>query len=157
MTHPYPAPDDAFAAAADAGGVGERGGLRRCDIGGKAAFFVLGRGLTLPDILPGLHGHKGKGIVLAQPIIMADRYLEAIQCLNLIAPERFAEALETADARAGLRTFQEGCDPGLMEIVFSVPDEQFWWFRLVLRKMAEKYERHKSIVQTYRKLNLPRS
>jgi len=23
-------------------------------------------------------------------------------------------------------------------------DEQFWWFRLVLRKMAEKYERHKS-------------
>ncbi len=44
-----------------------------------------------------------------------------------------------------------------MEIVFSVPDEQFWWFRLVLRKMAEKYERHKSIVQAYRKLNSPRS
>jgi hypothetical protein len=31
-----------------------------------------------------------------------------------------------------------------MEVVFSVPDEQFRWFRLVLRKMAEKYERHKS-------------
>ena len=88
---------------------------------------------------------------------MADRYLEAVQCLNRIAPECFAEALETADARAGLRSFQEGCDPGLMEIVFSVPDDQFWWFRLVLRKMAEKYERHKSIVQTYRKLNSPRS
>ena len=88
---------------------------------------------------------------------MADRYLEAVQCLNLIAPERFAEALETADARAGLRSFQEGRDPALMKIVFSVPDEQFWWFRLVLRKMAEKYERHKSIVQAYRKLNSPRS
>jgi len=87
---------------------------------------------------------------------MADRYLEAVQCLNLIAPERLAEALETADARAGLRSFQEGRDPRLMEIVFSVPDEQFWWFRLVLREMAEKYERHKSIVQTYRKLNSPR-
>jgi len=44
---------------------------------------------------------------------MADRYLEAVQCLNLIAPERFAEALETADARAGLRSFQEGRDPAL--------------------------------------------
>jgi hypothetical protein len=87
---------------------------------------------------------------------MADRYPEAVQCLNLIAPERFAEALETADARAGLRPFQEGRDPVLMEIVFSVPDEQFLWFRLVLRKMAEKYERHKSIVQAYRKLNSPR-
>ena len=85
------------------------------------------------------------------------RYLEAVQCLNLIAPKRLPEALKIADARAGLRSFQEGRDPGLMEIVFSVPDEQFWWFRLVLRKMAEKYERHKSIVQTYRKLNLPRS
>ncbi len=88
---------------------------------------------------------------------MADRYLEAVQCLDLIAPERFAEALETADARAGLRSFQEGRDPALMEIVFSVPDEQFWWFRLVLRRMADKYERHKRIVQVYRKLNLTRS
>ena len=88
---------------------------------------------------------------------MADRYLEAVQCLDLIAPERFAEALETADARAGLRSFQEGRDPALMEIVFSVPDEQFWWFRLVLRKMADKYERHRRIVQAYRKLNLTRS
>jgi hypothetical protein len=44
-----------------------------------------------------------------------------------------------------------------MQIVFSVPDEQFWWFRLVLRKMADKYERHKSIVECYRKLNSPRS
>src|SRR6266581_1309075 len=90
-------------------------------------------------------------------IVMADRYLEAVQCLDLIAPERFAEALETADARAGLRSFQEGRDPALMEIVFSVPDEQFWWFRLVLRRMAEKYERHNSIVAAYRKLNSPRS
>ena len=88
---------------------------------------------------------------------MADRYLEAVQCLDLIAPERFAEALETADARAGLRSFQEGRDPALVEIVFSVPDEQFWWFRLVLRRMADKYERHKRIVQAYRKLNLTRS
>ena len=88
---------------------------------------------------------------------MADRYLEAVQCLDLIAPERFAEALETADSRAGLRSFQEARDPALMEIVFSVPDEQFWWFRLVLRKMADKYERHKRIVQAYRKLNLTRS
>jgi hypothetical protein len=87
---------------------------------------------------------------------MADRYLEAVQYLNRIAPERFSEALETADARAGLRSFQEGRDPALVEIVFSVPDEQFWWFRLVLRKMAEKYERHNSIVQTYRKLNSQR-
>src|SRR6266850_6955285 len=89
--------------------------------------------------------------------VMADRYLEAVQCLDLIAPERFAEALETADARAGLRSVQEGRDPALMEIVFSVPDEQFWWFRLVLRRMADKYERHKRIVQAYRKLNSPRS
>jgi hypothetical protein len=88
---------------------------------------------------------------------MADRYLEAVQCLNLIAPERFAEALEIADVRAGLRSFHEGCDIAFMEIVFSVPDEQFWWFRLVLRKMADKYERHKSIVECYRKLNSPRS
>ena len=88
---------------------------------------------------------------------MADRYLEAVRCLNRIAPERFAEALDTADARAGLRPFQEGRDPALMEIVFSVPDEQFWWFRLVLRKLAEKYERYNSIMRTYRKLNSPRS
>ena len=39
MTYPHRAPDDAFAAAADAGGVGERGGLRRRDIEGKAAFL----------------------------------------------------------------------------------------------------------------------
>ncbi|HYS57856.1 MAG TPA: hypothetical protein VEM34_06905 [Burkholderiales bacterium] len=88
---------------------------------------------------------------------MADRYLEAVRCLSLIAPERFLEALDTADVRAGLRSFQEGRDPALMEIVFSVPDEQFWWFRLVLRKMADKYERHKSIMESYRKLNLTRS
>ena len=74
---------------------------------------------------------------------MAARYLEAMQCLNLIAPERLAEALRIADARVGLQAFQEGCDSRLMEVVFSVPDEQFRWFRLVLRKMAEKYERHK--------------
>jgi len=88
---------------------------------------------------------------------MGDRYLEAVQCLSLIAPERFAEALEVADARAGVRSFQEGRDPALMEIVFSVPDEQFWWFRLVLRKMAEKYERHRGIIEAYRKLNSSRS
>jgi len=75
---------------------------------------------------------------------MATPYLEAMQCLNLIAPERLAEALKIADARVGLQSLQEGCDPRLMEVVFSVPDEQFRWFRLVLRRMAEKYERHKS-------------
>ena len=85
------------------------------------------------------------------------RYLEAVQCLNLIAPKRSPEALKIADARAGLRSLSEGWDSALLEIVFSVPDEQFWWFRLVLRKMADKYERHKRIVQAYRKLNSPRS
>jgi len=75
---------------------------------------------------------------------MTARYLEAMQCINLIAPERLAEALKIADARVGLQSFQEGCDPRLMEVVFSVPDEQFRWFRLVLRKMAEKHERQKS-------------
>jgi hypothetical protein len=85
---------------------------------------------------------------------MVARYLEAMQGLNLIAPERLAEALEIADARVGLRTFQEGCDSALMEIVFSVPDDQFRWFRLVLRKMAERYERHKSALPSYGDLNL---
>jgi hypothetical protein len=75
---------------------------------------------------------------------MVARYLEAIQCLNLIAPERLAEALEIADGRVGLRSFQEGCDPALREIVFSVPDDQFRWFLLVLRRMSEKYKRKKS-------------
>jgi len=88
---------------------------------------------------------------------MADRYLEAVQCLNLIAPERFAEALETVDARAGLRSFQEGRDPALMEIVFSVPDEQFPWFRLVLYGRLQKYELQKRVSQSYRNLRLPRS
>jgi len=67
-----------------------------------------------------------------------------MQRLNLIAPERLAEALRIADARVGLQSFQEGCDSRLMEVVFSVPDDQFRWFRLVLRKMAERYERQKS-------------
>ena len=74
---------------------------------------------------------------------MAVRYLEAMQCLNLIAPERLAGALRIADARAGLQSFQEGCDSRLMEIVSSIPDDQFRWFRLVLRRMAERYERQK--------------
>ena len=74
---------------------------------------------------------------------MAVRYLEAMQCLNLIAPERLAGALRIADARAGLQSFQEGCDSRLMEVVSSVPDDQFRWFRLVLRRMAERYERQK--------------
>ena len=115
------------------------------------------RGLTLPSIWPRPTRPQGEGHSSCYENIMADRYLEAVQCLNRIEPERFAEALETADTRAGLRSFQEGRDPALVEIVFSVPDEQFWWFRLVLRKMAEKYERHRSIVETYRKLNSPRS
>ena len=85
------------------------------------------------------------------------RYLEAVQCLNLIAPRRLPEALKIADARAGLRSLSEGWDSALLEIIFSVPEEQFHWFRLVLRKMADKYERHKRIVQAYRKLNSPRS
>ena len=74
---------------------------------------------------------------------MAIPYLEAMQCLNLIAPERLAEALRIADARVGLQSFQEGCDSRLMEVIFSVPDDQFRWFRLVLRRMAERYERQK--------------
>ncbi len=87
--------------------------------------------------------YKGRhGVCWAS--IMVARYLEAIQCLNLIAPERLAEALEIADGRVGLRSFQEGCDPALMEIVFSVPDDQFRWFLLVLRRMSEKYKRKKS-------------
>jgi hypothetical protein len=86
----------------------------------------------------------GKGHSFCFIIAMTTRYLEAMQCLNVIAPERLAEALRLADARVGLQSFQEGCDSRLMEVVFSVPDDQFRWFRLVLRKMAEKYERHKS-------------
>ena len=77
-------------------------------------------------------------------IIMATRYLEAMQCLNLIAPERLAEALRIADARIGLQSFLQGCDSRLAEVVFSVPDDQFRWFRVVLRKMAERHERQKS-------------
>jgi len=67
-----------------------------------------------------------------------------MQCLHLIAPERLSEVLKVADGRAGLRSFQEGCDSRLMEVVFSVPDNQFRWFRVVLRKMAERHERQKS-------------
>jgi hypothetical protein len=85
-----------------------------------------------------MKGEQGK---FAGVNIMA-RYVEAIQSLNLIAPERLPEALAVADARAGLRSVQ-GCDSALLEIVFSVPDEQFRWFRLVLRKMSERYERNK--------------
>ena len=100
--------------------------------------FCFGfRGLTLP---------RGTGIghSFCSVIVMATPYLEAMQCLNLIAPERLAEALRIADARVGLQSFQEGCDSRLMEVVFSVPDDQFRWFRLVLRKMAERHERQKS-------------
>ena len=85
---------------------------------------------------------------------MATRYLEAMQSLNLIAPERLAEALEIADGRVGLRPFHEGCNAALMETVFSVPDDQFRWFRLVLRKMAEKHQRHKNALPSYSDLNL---
>jgi len=38
-------------------------------------------------------------------IIMATRYLEAMQCLNLIAPERLAEALRRAVIRAWRKSF----------------------------------------------------
>ena len=76
---------------------------------------------------------------------MAARYLEAMQCLNLIAPERLGEALKIADARVERQSFQEGCDSGLVKMVSSVPNDQFRWFRLVLRRMAEKYERRKSM------------
>jgi hypothetical protein len=88
---------------------------------------------------------------------MADRYLEAVQCLNLIAPERFAEALEIADARAGLRSFQEGRDPALMEIVFSVPDEQFSVVPLSAVRKVAKVRASKRVSQSYRNLRLPRS
>ena len=84
------------------------------------------------------------------------RYLEAVQCLNLIAPKRLPEALKIADARAGLRSLSEGWDSALLEIVFSVPDEQFRWFRLVLRKKSEKYERNYRMLQSRRTLNLLR-
>jgi hypothetical protein len=107
----------------------------------QISAFCFGRDLTLPDIRPARY--KGRHS-LCSGNVMAARYFEAMQCFNLIAPERLAEALKIADGRVGLRPFQEGCDSGLMEIVFSVPDDQFRWFRLVLRKMAEKYERHKS-------------
>jgi len=84
------------------------------------------------------------------------RYVEAIQCLSQIAPERLLDALKIADARAGLRPFQV-CDSALWEIVFSVPDEQFPWFRLVLCGRLQKYELQKSVSQSYRNLRLPRS
>src|SRR5258708_631332 len=81
--------------------------------------FYLGRDLTVPSIWPGATrgGHSS-----CSENIMADRYLEAVQCLNLIAPERFAQALDIADARAGLRSFQQGRDPAIMEILLSAPD-----------------------------------
>jgi len=85
------------------------------------------------------------------------RYLEAVQCLNLIAPKRLPEALKIADARAGLRSLSEGWDSTLLEIVFSVPDEQFQWFRLVLRRKSEENERNNRMLRSRRNLNLPRS
>jgi hypothetical protein len=88
---------------------------------------------------------------------MAARYLEALQCLNLITPGRLTEALEIADARVGLRPFQEGRDPALMEIVFSVPDEQLPWFRLMLLGKYEKYESRQNALQSHRDLSLRRS
>jgi len=54
-------------------------------------------------------------MVFARVDAMAARYLEAMQCLNLIAPERLAEALKIADARVGRQSFQEGCDSGLVK------------------------------------------
>jgi hypothetical protein len=84
------------------------------------------------------------------------RYAEAIQCLNQIEPERLLDTLKIADARAGLRPFRV-CDSALWEIVFSVPDEQFSWFRLVLYGRLQKYERQRSVSQSYRNLRLPRS
>jgi hypothetical protein len=62
-----------------------------------------------------------------------------------------------AKLSAGLRSFQEGRDPALMEIVFSVPDEQFPWFRLVLYGRLQKYELQKRVSQSYRNLRLARS
>jgi hypothetical protein len=85
---------------------------------------------------------------------MATRYLEAMQCLNGIRPEGLSEALRIADGRAGLGPSQ-GCDSRLMEIVSSVPDGQFRWFRLVLRRMSEKYDRRKNALPPYGELNLP--
>jgi hypothetical protein len=84
------------------------------------------------------------------------RHLEAVQCLNLITPGRLAEALEIAYFRAGLRPFQEGYDPAVMEIVFTVPDELFPWFRMVLEGRLEKYER-RSALQYHGDLSLRRS
>jgi len=55
---------------------------------------------------------------------VADRYLEAVQCLNRIAPERFARRLTPLMPR-GAAIFQEGCDPALMEIVFQFQMSNF--------------------------------
>ena len=115
--------------------------------------FFLGRGLTLPDIRPSLQNTRGGQVAgaISWPVT-----LKLIQCLNLVNPERSPEALKVADARAGLRSFQ-GCDPALLEIVFSVPADQFRWFRLVLRRKAKRYDRQKSALQSSVNLNLPRS
>lgn len=84
---------------------------------------------------------------------MVTRYLLAEQCLNRIAAERSSEALKITDARTGQQSFQ-GYDSALFEIVFSVPDDEFRWFRLALSLKAEKYERSSRILQSYRNLNL---
>jgi len=84
---------------------------------------------------------------------MVTRCLIAEQCLNRIAAERSSEALKIADARSGQQSFQ-GCDSSLLEIVFSVPDPEFWWFRLALSLKSEKYERSSRSFQSYRNLNL---
>jgi hypothetical protein len=84
---------------------------------------------------------------------MVTRYLTAMQCLDRIAGEYSSEALQIVDARAGQR-FIQGCDSALLEIVFSVLDEEFNWFRLVLRFKAEKYKFNSRISQSYRNLAL---
>ncbi len=85
---------------------------------------------------------------------MVTRYFEAIQCLNSVARERSPEALKCCDARAGRRPFQ-GCDSGLLGIVFLVPDGQVPWFHLALKLKAKKYETNSRNLQSYRNLYSP--
>ena len=86
---------------------------------------------------------------------MAARYLEAMQCLHLIAPERLSEVLKVADGRAGLRSFQEGCDSRLMEVVFSVPDDNFAGSESCCARWQKGMSVKRVALLSYRNLNLP--
>jgi hypothetical protein len=84
---------------------------------------------------------------------MATNYFTAMQRLGSITAEHSSEALQIADARSGQR-FDQGFDSALLEIIFSVPDDEFNYFRLLLRRKAQKYELNSRISQSYRNLAL---